>query len=111
MRTKAVTELQASLSETLARVKAGEEVVVTEGGRPIAKIVPLADPEQMAATGLGEVQRNGPSQAHIDELIRAGILRPPLRRLSEDFWTRPMPQDPEGHVLAALLADREEEDY
>ncbi len=41
MKTTPVSKLKATLSEQLARVKAGEEIVVTEHGKPIAKIVPL----------------------------------------------------------------------
>ncbi|PYN64673.1 MAG: type II toxin-antitoxin system prevent-host-death family antitoxin, partial [Candidatus Rokuibacteriota bacterium] len=41
MTSAAVAKLKASLSEYLARVKAGEEVIVTERGKPIAKIVPF----------------------------------------------------------------------
>src|SRR5438477_312306 len=41
MRSATVSKLKATLSEHLARVKAGEEVVVTERGKPIAKIVPI----------------------------------------------------------------------
>ncbi|MFQ5520338.1 MAG: type II toxin-antitoxin system Phd/YefM family antitoxin, partial [Candidatus Methylomirabilia bacterium] len=36
-----VAKLKATLSEYLARVKAGEEVIVTERGKPIARIVPF----------------------------------------------------------------------
>ncbi len=42
MKHAAVAKLKATLSEYLARVKAGEEVIVTERGKPIARIVPLA---------------------------------------------------------------------
>jgi len=41
MKTAAVSELKALLSKYLSKVKAGEEVVVTDRGRPIAKIVPI----------------------------------------------------------------------
>ena len=37
MRTATVSKLKASLSEYLRQVKAGEEVLVTERGRPIAR--------------------------------------------------------------------------
>jgi prevent-host-death family protein len=40
MKTATVSKLKASLSEYLRRVKAGEEVLVTERGRPIAKLSP-----------------------------------------------------------------------
>ncbi len=42
MRSATVSKLKAALSEHLARVKAGEEVIVTERGKPIAKIVPIS---------------------------------------------------------------------
>ena len=41
MTTATVSKLKASLSEYLRRVKAGEEVLVSERGRPIAKLVPV----------------------------------------------------------------------
>ena len=42
MKTATVSKLKASLSEYLRQVKAGEEVLVTERGRPIAKLTPAA---------------------------------------------------------------------
>lgn len=92
MRTTGVTELKSSLSEMLARVKSGEEILVTEHGRPIARIVPLEayDPE-----------------AGIDELVRAGLAKLPVRPLDEErFRNAPRPEDPEGLLLKALLEER-----
>lgn len=55
-----VRDLKARLSRHLARVKQGEEIVVTEHGRPIARLIPVgADTERMTA------------------LVDAGIVRPP----------------------------------
>jgi len=39
-----VRELKASLSAHLARVKGGETIVVTERGRPVARLVPMERP-------------------------------------------------------------------
>lgn len=91
MRTTGVTELKASLSEALARVKAGEEILVTEHGRPIAKIVPLPSASPEAAA---------------NELVRAGILRAPEAALDDEFWRLPRPVDTEGLSLRALLDER-----
>jgi prevent-host-death family protein len=91
MHTIGVTELKASLSENLARVKAGEEVLVTEHGRPIAKIVPLSSMAPEAAT---------------EELVRSGILRAPEQKLDAEFWRLPRPADADGLVLRALLDER-----
>jgi prevent-host-death family protein len=94
MRTTAVTELKASLSETLSHVKAGEEVLVTEHGRPIARIVPLPPEVPEAAT---------------DELVRAGVLRPAEKTFDEEFWRLPRPRVPAevgALALAALVEER-----
>lgn len=49
-----VRELRQNLSRYLRRVKAGEELVVTERGRRVARLVPFADEpyaELAASTG------------------------------------------------------------
>ncbi len=91
MDTVGVAELKATLSEHLARVKRGEEVLITERGRPIAKIVPLD------TTGIDE---------RTLELIRAGLVRPPQRPLDPETLEALLasrPPDPDGSIRAALL--------
>jgi prevent-host-death family protein len=72
-----IAELKALLSETLARVKAGEEVLVTEHGRPIARLLPLSAAAPAAAT---------------QELVRAGQVRAPEKPLDASFWKLPRGQ-------------------
>lgn len=91
MRAIGIAELKASLSETLARVKAGEEIVVTEHSRPIAKILPLWASTPAAAT---------------DDLVRSGLLRVPERKLDESFWALPRPTDSRAAARSALVAER-----
>lgn len=81
MRSMGIAELKALLSETLARVKAGEEVLVTEHGRPIARLMPLSAASPAAAT---------------QELVRSGLVRAPEKPLDEAFWKLPRAkwQDP-----------------
>jgi prevent-host-death family protein len=95
MKTTPVSELKATLSEQLARVKAGEEVVVTERGRPIAKIVPLSS-ETMGLS------------AHMSELARNGLIRLGTGKISKDIWKFPRPVDKRGQALKALLDEREQ---
>lgn len=93
--TAGIAELKAALSEYLARVKAGEEVIVTERGRPIARIAPLAGADAL--------------DARTTELIARGRIRPAEEPMDvEEFLKLPFPEDPTGAVLAALLAEREE---
>jgi len=41
LKTAAVSELKASISEYLVKVKAGEELLVTDRGKLIARLIPL----------------------------------------------------------------------
>ncbi len=90
MRVASVAELKASLSEVLAGVKSGEEVVITERGRPVARIV-ACDPA------------DGP----LDDLVRAGLVRLARGCLDRRFWKLPRPADRRGRALAALIEDRQ----
>lgn len=95
MKSAAVSKLKASLSEYLVRVKAGEEVLVTERGKPIAKIVPISN----------EMSDIPP---HLLDLARAGLVRLGSGRLPKGFWKMPRPKDPGGAGLKALLEERAE---
>ena len=92
-RTAAVAELKAGLSAYLALVKAGEEVVVTDRGAPVAKLVPIPPSDDT------EVER-------MQHLAAQGGVRLPTRALPPDFWDRPLPEDPGDSVRKALLEDR-----
>ena len=89
-----IAKLKASLSESLARVKAGEEIIITERGTPIARIQRLA--------GIGTFT------PHMERLIAQGRVRPPSRPIDVERFLAGRPEDPTGAVLAALLAEREE---
>lgn len=88
-----VARLKAALSEYLARVKAGEEVIVTERGRPIARIAPL--PRDAAA-----------SAVHLAELARVGLVRIGSGRVPPRFWKMPRPRAPRGAGVKALVDER-----
>lgn len=96
MQTAAVSELKASTSEYLARVKSGEEIMITDRGTPIAKIIPLRRTDDASA-------------ARMMQLERAGMIRRGTGGITEDFWTAARPQDKRGDALAALLAERKDE--
>ncbi|MHB0977121.1 MAG: type II toxin-antitoxin system Phd/YefM family antitoxin [Candidatus Aquicultorales bacterium] len=95
MRTAAVGKLKASLSEYLNRVKSGEEILVTDRGTPIAKIIPV--PKSYAPQ-------------HLQQLEKKGLLKIGEGKLPNDFWRLPRPKDPRGLGLKALLEEREEAD-
>ena len=72
MQTTSITQLKNSLSAYLRDVKAGEEVLITDRGRPIARLVPVSSSDSM--------------EEHLKEMERKGLLRRGTGRLPEDFW-------------------------
>ncbi len=95
MKSASVSKLKATLSEFLAKVKTGEEVMITERGKAIAKIIPIPHKETAIPP-------------HLQELARAGLVRLGSGKLPRDFWKHPRPKDPKGLALHALLEERAE---
>ena len=92
MKRASVSQLKTSLSAYLLGVKKGEEILVTERGRPIARLGPIAGDE--------------PESDRRQRLIRAGVLRPSSAKLPTELL-RPSPvKDREGAVLRDLLEER-----
>lgn len=94
MKQASIASLKARLSEYLAAAKAGEEIIVTDRGRPVARLGPISAIAQR--------------EARVSALVRAGLARPAARKLPADFWSRPRVADPKGRVLAALIGERAE---
>lgn len=94
MKTAAVSELKSHLSEYLKRVKAGAEILITDHGKPIARLVPLSRPKNLRES-LVIMEKHG--------LIKLGS-----GKLPKEFWAMARPEDPKGLVLNALLEEREE---
>jgi prevent-host-death family protein len=94
MVTADVEEMSRDLGKYLERVKGGEQVVVTEGGQPIARLEPVAP-------------SNETEEERIENLYAAGIMRRgDPTPLPADFWYDQV-DDPEGLVLKAVLEERE----
>lgn len=93
MKTAAVAELKAQLSRYLSRVKAGEEVLVTERGRPVARLVPVGG--------------GGTALDQLGDLERQGLIRLGAGQLPKDFWKMPRPRDARGDVRRAVAEERE----
>jgi prevent-host-death family protein len=95
MKTTAISKLKSSLSEYLLKVKAGQEIIITDRGKPIAKIVPIKRSEI-------EIP------AHLLTLERAGMVRIGKGTLPGGFWSMPRPKDKNGLAIAKLLEERKE---
>jgi prevent-host-death family protein len=93
MKTAAVSELKARLSEYLNQVKAGMEVLITDRGKPIARLVPILRPKDLKES--------------LVRMEKEGLIRIGSGKLPKDFWRMHRPDDPNGMVLKALLDERE----
>ena len=91
-----VSELKAGLSRYLEQVKRGEQIVVTERGRTIAKIVPVPISEDDQMARMRDMERRGLIIINGDG------------RIPPEYWKLDLPKDPEGLVLKALLEERDE---
>ena len=89
-----VARLKAQLSRYLAVAKHGEDVIITERGRPVARLTALRTPDK-AASRRERLARAGAL------ILGTGRLRPELRR---------PPRGPAvgAGVLRALLEERAE---
>lgn len=90
----AITELKAKLSEYLSAVRAGEELIVTDRGRPVARLGPVKGEREL--------------ESRVAALVRSGRLRPPTtaQRLDVSGLLERAPSDPDGRALASLLDER-----
>ena len=67
MQTTSITELKNSLSAYLRSVKAGEEVLITDRGRPIARLVPVS-PSDSIEERMDDLERRGVAQTRDREI-------------------------------------------
>ena len=93
-RAASVVDLKARLSEYLRLVKAGREVVITERGVPVARLMPLDVAERKSSRRL--------------RLAREGALKPGRGRLPRILQDAPKGDRLGAAVLAALMAERGE---
>ena len=89
-KTTSVVDLKARLSEHLRLVKAGHELVITERGVPVARVVPLDEGQRRSTRRL--------------RLTRGGLMKPGRGKLPP--LLKKAPAGPSSGVLAALLAER-----
>lgn len=96
MRSASVTEARNQFSRLLRRVRRGETVLITDRGKPVARIEPChaADADD----------------SRLDALVARGVVRPARSTLdAEAFLNEPPPRLPEGvRASEAVTADREE---
>ncbi len=93
MKTATITQAKNGLSALLDLVRAGESVVITDRGRPVARLEPATSVESMDGRLL-RLERAG--------MIRIGMAAPPIAAIK-----RPPPRPSEAaSAVQALLDER-----
>jgi prevent-host-death family protein len=95
MRVVNVAVLKNKLSAYLERVREGEEVLVKDRERPVARIVPIVRDEDVPAEEL--------------QMAAEGLVRLPKASLPASFWRMPAPRISRKDVTRAVRADRDED--
>ena len=93
MKIASVSELKAHLSKYLNQVKAGNEVLITDHGNPVARLMPISCTK--------------PTGESWTRMETQGLIKLGAGKLPKDFWAMPRAEDPQGLVLKALLQERE----
>ena len=91
MRTTTITEAKSGLSALIDRVRAGETILITDRGVPVARIEPVST----SPDPTGRVER----------LTRAGLLSPGTGAPSEELLAGPTVHAPDGVSLVDLVIE------
>lgn len=92
MKTISVSEAKATLSEQIRKVGRGEEIVILDRGRPVARLVGVANQDE---------------DSELDDLERLGLIRRG-KALPKSFWKLPLADDPQATLRAAIDDERED---
>jgi prevent-host-death family protein len=93
MRSASISQAKDGLSSLVDRVKAGEVVLITDRGVPVARLEPITT----STDNSGRMER----------LHRAGLARPASRTLPREFLEGPTVGSPEGtSAVDEVIAER-----
>lgn len=84
-----IRDLRENLRSWLERVKDGEELVVTERGKPIAQLMPLDS-----------------GRKTLEELVALGRVRPPLRKKRHHIDVSKLPKLGPGPTLSDIVIEQ-----
>src|SRR5438094_919141 len=93
MRSANIADLRNHLTQYLQEVRAGEEIIVRDRQRPIAKIVPFTVDDDDADDAA---------------LVAGGLLRKGSGAIPPSFWNARRPRVSATSAVAVVSADRDE---
>ena len=128
MRSVSVKELKDDVGRYLDEVLAGEEVVIKDRNKPVAKLIPFGANGEVAARGAKPAAKKKARkplpleedplyitdeelEAHEAKLVAEGRMRLPLEEgpLPPEFWEEP-PFNVSAKDLVALVSEDRDED-
>lgn len=96
MKRASITEARNRLSALIEGLKRGSTVLIVDRGRPVARLEPVASGPSGQA-----------SEGRLERLVRDGLVRPGLGRLSESIsMSRPPALARGASAVLALLDER-----
>ena len=95
MQTVNIAELKNNLSAYLEKVKNGVELIVKDRNRPVARLVPLNEGQDLDAEEAA--------------LVAGGLMRLPVKLKSDDFLALPAPRVASADIQAVIRAERDED--
>lgn len=95
MQTVNIADLKNNLSAYIEQVKGGEEILVKDRNRPVARLMPLIDEENV--------------DSEEARLVAAGVLRLPTRKKSNQFGKGDAPNIAMADLIGVLRAERDED--
>ena len=95
MKRASITETKNQLRALIDAVRHGETVLILDGNCPVARLVPVANPDERCP------------ESRLARLERCGVLRRRRCKLSKSFLSGRPPKARKGaSVLDAMLAER-----
>lgn len=95
MKSVNIAELKNRLSSYLNRVKSGEEIVIRDRDRPVARIVPLLPIDD--------------EDAQLALLAARGLIRLGEGPLDDEFWKLPAPRVSAAILRRTVTEERDED--
>lgn len=94
MKNRSISETKNCLSALIDEVKQGEEILITDRGKPVAKLVPaVSDPD---------------APGRLDRLERLGLVVRGSKPVDLPLLTSPPPGPPRGKSAVAILLEERE---
>lgn len=96
MKSVSIAELKDHLSLYLSRVKAGEEIVICDRDRAVARLVPM--------------RKGDDDDGQLAVLATKGLIRLGEGPLDDEFWKLPAPRV-SAAVLQGVIGEERDEDH